>query len=134
MIDFSFLDCLSPFCKMNLKVIFPYLVKYYHIIFIIIVFRLGNDRPSKLDFFHARFTFLNTVSVCFFILFRSCCSNVEAFEHSCTSAIFLIAIPNCDSFFARRNTPCFDQQLRLSEFNQTDQLSNAFTAPAVELL
>ena len=32
-------------------VLFPYLIKYYHIMFIIVVFSLGSDRPSRLLFF-----------------------------------------------------------------------------------
>ena len=34
-----------------LSVLFPFLIKYYHILFIIIVFRLGCDRPSGLLLF-----------------------------------------------------------------------------------
>ena len=31
------------FCQLNFIVLFPFLIKYYHILYIIIVFRLGSD-------------------------------------------------------------------------------------------
>ena len=39
------------FCQLNFIVLFPFLIKYYHILFIIIVFWLGCDRPSRLLLF-----------------------------------------------------------------------------------
>ena len=44
--DLSFFAYLSPFCFLSIGVIvlFPYLIKYYHILCIIIVFRLGSDK------------------------------------------------------------------------------------------
>ena len=63
---------------------FPFLIKYYHIMFIIIVFWLGCDRPSDF-FFRARFAsfhahaFLLAFFVYFFVLFRSCCSHAWVF-------------------------------------------------------
>ena len=49
--DLSLLDCLSPFfCKLNFIVLFPFFFKYYHIMFIIIVFRLGSKSPSPVFF------------------------------------------------------------------------------------
>ena len=39
------------FCQLNFIVIFLFLIKYYYILFIIIVFWLGCDRPSGLLFF-----------------------------------------------------------------------------------
>ena len=58
---------------------FLLLLKYYHIIFIIIVFWLGNDRPSGLFFSCLIYFFLTHASlltffVGFFVLFHSCCS------------------------------------------------------------
>ena len=53
--------------------------------FIIVVFSLGNDRPSGLLFFRARFTSfythasLLTAFVCFVVLFHSCCSHARVF-------------------------------------------------------
>ena len=40
------------FCQLKFIVIFLYLIKYYNIIFIIIVILLGSDRPSGLFFAH----------------------------------------------------------------------------------
>ena len=57
----SFFDYLSPFCFLlfNFIVLFKFLIKFYQIMFIIIVFRLGCDRPSGL-FIRARRTFFHT--------------------------------------------------------------------------
>ena len=51
--DLSFFEYLSPFffCQLSFIVLFPFLIKYYHILFIIIVFWLGCDRPSGLLLF-----------------------------------------------------------------------------------
>ena len=55
---------------------FSFLIKYYHIIFIIIVFWLGCDRPSGLLFFLVSCASFHTHAyvlsffVCFFVLFR----------------------------------------------------------------
>ena len=71
------------FCQLNFIVLFPFLIKYCHILFIIIVFWLGCDRPSRLLFFRARFAFFHTHAshltsfVCLFILFHSCCSHAQ---------------------------------------------------------
>ena len=64
---------------------FHFLLNYYHILFIIIVFWLGCDRPAGHLFFRARFAFFHTHAslltsfVCFFILFHSCCSHAQVF-------------------------------------------------------
>ena len=66
-------------------ILFPFRIKYYHIIFIIIVFRVGCDRSSGLIFFRARFAAFHTHAslltffICFFILFRSYCSHARVF-------------------------------------------------------
>ena len=39
------------FCQMNFIVLFPFLIKCYHILFIIIAFWLGCDKPSGHFFF-----------------------------------------------------------------------------------
>ena len=39
------------FCQLNFMVLFPFFIKYYHILFIITVFWLGCDRPSGLLLF-----------------------------------------------------------------------------------
>ena len=35
--------------QLNFIVLFPFLIKYYHILFIIIVFRLGSDKLSPVS-------------------------------------------------------------------------------------
>ena len=37
------------FCQLNFIVLFPFLIKYYHILFIIIVFQLGSDKLSPIS-------------------------------------------------------------------------------------
>ena len=37
------------FCQLNFIVFFPFLIKYYHISFIIIVFRLVSDKLSPVS-------------------------------------------------------------------------------------
>ena len=54
---FSIIEVHFVFCQFNFIVLFPFLIKYYHILFIIIVFWLGCDRPSGLVLF---------VPLCFF--------------------------------------------------------------------
>ena len=78
----GFLIVQVHFLKLNLIALFPFLIKYYHIMFIIIiVFWLGSDRPSGHVFFLFRFTSFNTHASLltffdyFFTLFRHCCSH-----------------------------------------------------------
>ena len=82
-----------------------FLIKYYHILFIISVFWLGCDRPSGLLFFVPALLlstltplFLSSsVSLSYFILavpMRECLG-----KHSCMSSPFPIAILNCTFFF-----------------------------------
>ena len=48
--DFSVFDCSSTFfCRLNFTLSFLFLIKYYHIIFIIIVFRLGSNTSSPVS-------------------------------------------------------------------------------------
>ena len=94
------------FCQLNFIVLFPFLIKYYHILFIIIVFRIGCDRPSGLHFFRAIFASFHTLtsllvffvcSLSYFILavlMRKCLG-----KHSCMSSPFPIAILNATFFF-----------------------------------
>ena len=51
--DLSFFEYLSPFCFLSIELhcSFSISYKYYHILFIIIIFWLGCDRPSGLLFF-----------------------------------------------------------------------------------
>ena len=49
--DLSFFEYLSHFvfCQLNFIVLFSFLIKYYHILFIIIVFRIGSDMLSPVS-------------------------------------------------------------------------------------
>ena len=101
--DLSFFEYLSHFvfCQLNFIVLFPFLIKYYHILFIIIVFRLGCDRPSGLFLFVPAVLFSiltplfcvsSSVSLSYLILvvpMRKCLG-----KHSCMSSPFPIAILN----------------------------------------
>ena len=106
--DLSFFEYLSPscFCEFNFIVLFPFHMKYYQIMFIIIVFRLGWDRPSGLLLFVPAVLFSmltplfcvsSSVSLSYFILavpMRECLG-----KHSCMSFPFPIAILNGTSWF-----------------------------------
>ena len=92
--------------KLNRIVLFPYLVKYYNVLFLIIIFWLGCDRPSGLVFFvpvlllsilTPLFLPSSSVSLSYFVLAVPMleCSG----KHSCMSAPFAIAILNCTCFF-----------------------------------
>ena len=85
---FSFFGCLSPLCFLLIEFhcsFFHFFIKYYQIMFIIIVFWLGSDRPSELLFLscplcffpHSRFT--SYLLRLFFVLFRFCCSHARVF-------------------------------------------------------
>ena len=71
------------FRKLNFIALFTFLIKYYNIMFIIIVFWFGNDKSRF--FFHARFPSFHTHAslltffVCCFILLHSCCSHAQVF-------------------------------------------------------
>ena len=105
--DFSVIEARFVFCQLNFIVLFPFLIKYYHILFIIIVFWLGCDRPSGLLFFVPAlllstltpfFLPSSSVSLSYFILavpMRECLG-----KHSCMSSPFPIAILN-GTFFVR---------------------------------
>ena len=94
------------FCQLNFIVLFPFLIKYYLILFIIIVFWFGCDRPRDFLFFVPALL-LNTltplflsslsVSLSYFILavpMHGCLG-----KHSCMSSPFPIAILNVTFFF-----------------------------------
>ena len=94
------------FCQLNFIVLFPFLIKYYLILFIIIVFRLICDRPSGLLLFvpDVLFSILtplfcvsSSVSLSYFVPavpMRKCLR-----KHSCMSSSFPIVILNDTSFF-----------------------------------
>ena len=91
------------FCQLNFIVLFPFLIKYYHILFIIIiiVFWLGCDRPTGpllfvpallLSILTPLFLPSSSVSLSYFVLafpMRECLG-----KHSCMSSSFPIAILN----------------------------------------
>ena len=89
------------FGQLNFIVLFPFLIKYYHILFIVIVFWLGCDRMSGLLFFVPAlllstlaplFLSSSSVSLSYFILavpMRECLG-----KHSCMSSTFPLAILN----------------------------------------
>ena len=101
--DLSFFEYLSPFCFLSIEFhcTFSFLIKYYHILFIIIVFWLGCDRPTGLLLFVPAlllsiltplFFPSSSVSLSYFGLtvpIRECLG-----KHSCMSSPFPIAILN----------------------------------------
>ena len=89
------------FCQLNFILLFSFLMKYYYILFIIIVFWLGCDRPSGLLLFVPALLLSiltplllpsSSVSLCYFVLagpMRECLG-----KHSCLSSTCPIAILN----------------------------------------
>ena len=85
------------FCSLNFIVLFPFLIKFYQIMFVIIVFRLGCYRPSGLLLFVPAVLFSmltplfcvsSSVSLSYFVLavpMRECLG-----KHSCMSSPFPI--------------------------------------------
>ena len=75
--NFSNIKVHFVFCQLNFIVLFPFLIKHYYILFIIIVFWLGCDRPSGLLLFVPALLFFvltplfqppSSVSLSYFIL------------------------------------------------------------------
>ena len=100
---FSIVQVNFVFYKLNFIVLFPNFIKCYHVMFIIIVFWLGNDRPSGLFFMHVFLSILmplfflsSSVSLAYFILvsIRECLG-----KHSFMSSPFSITILNGSCFF-----------------------------------
>ena len=98
---FSFFDCSSPLYYVFVIVIFPYLIKYYHIMVINSTFSLGSDRCQDFFFFVPALLlsmlsplFLPSpyVYLSYFILAVPMCKCLG--KHSCISNSFLIAILN----------------------------------------
>ena len=110
---------------MNFIVLFPFLIKYYHILFIIIEFRFGCDRPSGLLLFVPAVLFSiltplfcvsSSVSLSYFVLavpMRKCLG-----KHSCMSSPCPIAILNFTFPFSRGEI-VYRPKLRLSKSNLT---------------
>ena len=95
------------FCQLNFIVLFPFLIKYYHIL-IIIVFWLGCDRPSGLLLFvpavlfsilKPLFCVSSSVSLSYFVLavpMHKCLG-----KHSCISSPCPIATLNGTFLFRK---------------------------------
>ena len=98
---------------MNFITLFPFLIKYYHILFIIIVFWLGCDTPSGLLLFVPVLLFSmltplflpsSSVSLSYFVLavpMRECFG-----KHSCMRSPCPIAILNGTFLFSRGEIVC----------------------------
>ena len=101
------------FSKLNFVVLFPFLIKYYHILFIIIVFWLGCARPSGhllfkpallLSILTPLFLPSSSVSLSYFVLavpMRECLG-----KHSCMRSPCPIAILNGTFLFSRGELVC----------------------------
>ena len=113
---FHFFDCSSTFCFFVSWIslyFLPCLIKYYNIMFIIIVFWLGCDRPSGLLLFVSALLFSiltplflpsSSVSLSYFVLavpMRECLG-----KHSCMSSPFPITILNGTCFFPTVQLKC----------------------------
>ena len=127
---FLIFDCLSRFCFLLIELhctFFPVLIKYYHIMFIIIVFWLGGDRPSGRRFFVPAlllsiltplFLSSSSVPLSYFILavpIPECLG-----KHTCMSSPFSIAILNGAIFF-RETTWSKLSKYRLSKTNYNNK-------------
>ena len=107
---------------------FPFVIKYYHIMSIIIVFRYGNDRPSGLLFFVPALLSILTplflpsssVSLSFILAvpMRECLG-----KHLFMSSQFPIAILNGTFFFREARQSLFWPKLRLSKSNHATSSS-----------
>ena len=51
---FSIVQVHFVFCQLNFIILFSFLIKYYHVLYVIIVFRLGSDKLVSC-FFYCRF-------------------------------------------------------------------------------
>ena len=106
--DSSFFDYLSPFCFLSIEFNCTFSISYEILpyLFIIIVFRLGCDRPSGLLLFVPTVLFYiltplfcvsSSVSLSYLVLavpIRKCLG-----KHSCMSSSFPIVVLNDTSFF-----------------------------------
>ena len=103
---FRLFKCILFFCQLNFILLFPFHIKYYFILFVIIVFWLGCDRPSGLLSFVPALLFSiltplfcpsSSVPLSYFSLavpMRECLG-----KHSYMSSPFPIAILNGTSSF-----------------------------------
>ena len=100
-VTFRIFQSILFFWHLNFIVLFPFIIKYYHSLFIIIVFWSGSDRPSGLLLFVPGS--LVTIFVCFFVLFRFCCSHARVFGKTLVHE-FPMSYKLYTSSFARRNS------------------------------
>ena len=100
----------SPFCFLlnEFHCNFQYLIKYYHMIIIIIVFSLGRDRPSGLFLrarstsFHTHASLLTFFVCCFISFLLFLCLSV--WENTCAWVPhFLLPYWMVPYFFAKRD-------------------------------
>ena len=105
---FSNIKVYFVFCQLNFIILFPFLIKYYHILFISIVFWLGCDRPSGLLLFVPAlllsiltplFLPSSSVSLSYFVLAVPMLECLG--KHSCMSSPCPIAILNATFLFSR---------------------------------
>ena len=103
---FSNISVHFVFCQLNFIVVFSFLIKYYHILFVIILFWLGSDKLSGLLPFVLAllFSILTTlfcpsssVALSYFSLAVPMCECLG--KHSCKSSQFPKAILNGTSSF-----------------------------------
>ena len=104
--DLSFFKYLSSLCFSSIEFHCTFSISYKicHILFIIIVFWLGCDRPSGLLMFVP--ALLLTIFVCLFVLFRSCCSHACVFGKTLVHE-FPMSYSHTEwylHFFPRRNS------------------------------
>ena len=80
---FSNIEVHFVVCQIKLNGIFPFLIKYYHILFIIIIFWLGSDRLSGLlscPLYFSPYSRLSSYRLPLsIVLFQSCCSHARVF-------------------------------------------------------
>ena len=93
------------FCLLNFIVLFPYLIKYYHIIIIIILIWLGSDRLVE-TFFSWQLSFFPYSRLSSYLLRLILHLILSVFpmqecsgKHSCMSSPFPIAILNVILFY-----------------------------------
>ena len=133
----SFFEYLSPFCfcQLNFIVLFQFLIKYYHILFIIIVFRLGCDRPSELLLFVPAvlfsiltplFCLSSSVSLSYFVLAVPMRKSLG--KHSSMSSSFPIVILNDTSFF-----PTVQLQVHTENSARCGRNTDALVNPSTKL-
>ena len=113
MVTFRIFKSVLFFCQLNFVVLFPFLIKYCHILFIVALFWLGCDKLSGLLLFVPAlllsiltplFLPSSSVSLSYFALaisMRECLG-----KHSYMSSPCPIAIPNGTFLFSRGEIVC----------------------------